>query len=367
MTAANARCLVVGVHVPMVAVPVWFTGFGVSGVPGRDPVLAVVLGVLLCALQLRHSLAAVDARRPAGWRWTLPAVLALAYLPLWWLGWWDVWSAAQLCAFSSVLMLTTGAVRVGALALLVLFAVGSEVVVRSPGSVSQAVYAVAYGLTTAAYPLVAYAAVRLGRVLTELEATRAELAEAAAGRERLRLSRDLHDLFGQSLSAISLKGDLALRLLPHDPDAARAEVAGATALARDTARRMRAISLDEHAVSLRAEVDGAVELLRTAGIGALVDVPDVPPAAEPVLAWAVREGVANVLRHSEATTCSLAVTRRAGVVRLEIVNDGVRGPEGSGHGLAGLAARAEALGGTVGAGRGGEEFRLVVDVPEEVR
>lgn len=223
-----------------------------------------------------------------------------------------------------------------------------------------------YGIVAAVPPVIMYAAARLVSVLGELEATRAGLTEAAVARERLRLSRDLHDLFGQSLSAISLKGGLALRLLPDDPDGARAEITGLTTLARDTLHRMRAISRDEHAVSLATEAEGAAALLASAGASTTIDVDTVelPVATQRMFAWAVREGVTNMLRHSEVSTCSIAVSSRAGSARLEIVNDGVRDqPSSGGNGLAGLAARATAMGGTLIAGQRDGQFRLVVEIP----
>lgn len=209
-----------------------------------------------------------------------------------------------------------------------------------------------------------YCSVRLVRVLEELSAAR---AEAAICRERLRASRELHDQLGQSLSAVSLKGDLALALLRRDPEAAHAEIAGLAAVAREALRDVRAVTRDEHTVSLRTEVDGAAGLLAAAGIEASVDVEpgDLPAVVEGLLAWAVREGVTNVLRHSEADTCSITAARADGVIRLGIENDGAASAVGEGSGLAGLSARARELGGKVTAARTGNRFRLVVEVPQE--
>jgi two-component system, NarL family, sensor histidine kinase DesK len=84
-----------------------------------------------------------------------------------------------------------------------------------------------------------------------------------------------------------------------------------------------------------------------------------------LLAWAVREGTTNVIRHSDARTCSITASRRDGKVRLEIVNDGARPPTGKGSGLAGLGERARALSGSMSTEHTGDRFRLTVDVPEE--
>ncbi len=140
-------------------------------------------------------------------------------------------------------------------------------------------------------------------------------------------------------------------------------------MARDALRGVRAVTRDQHAVSLRAETQGAAALLGAAGIDAHLDVdlPGLPPAVEEVLAWAVREGVTNVLRHSQASTCQITAGHRDGRGWLEIVNDGVRPPAGagSGSGLTGLAERARALGGSVHAQPSDDgRFRLLVKVPE---
>ena len=211
-----------------------------------------------------------------------------------------------------------------------------------------------------------YGSARLAGMLDELYAARTELAELAVGRERLRVSRDLHDLLGHSLSAVSLKGDLAMRLLPSDPSAAQAEIESLTGVARSALRDMRAVARDEHVVSLRAELDAAVAVLGAADISATAsaDVPELAPPVEAVLAWAVREGATNVLRHSTATRCSFAAVRHDGVVRLEIVNDGAPVATGEGSGLTGLAERARALAGTAsGRPTGDGGFRLIVEVP----
>ena len=184
------------------------------------------------------------------------------------------------------------------------------------------------------------------------------------------LYRDLHDLLGQSLSAVALKGDLAIRLLHNDPPAARAEIESLTGLARDAIRGIHTVSRDEHAVSLRIETEGAAALLSAAGIRCRIDVdlPDLAPPVERVLAWTVREGVTDALRHSEAHTCSITGGRRDGNVILEIVNDDAPATPGEGSGLSGLTERARALSGSVAAGSTADgEFRLLVEVPEGAR
>ena len=369
-TGRRARWLLVALHVPAVAVAPINVITGLVGHP-RNPAVPALAALAIGGLQLRHTLAAARGERPRGWQWTGLALLVLVYLPMVWFTW--DWAAMQWFVVASALMLLRGwPAAIVAAAPVVATSVTAGVVVALVDRASAAAVAffVVYwlaGLVIGAGAL--YGSARLVRVLDELHATRAELAELAVGQERLRVSRDLHDLLGQSLSAVSLKGDLALRLLPRDPTAARAEIAGLTGVARDALRGVRAVTRDQHAVSLRAETQGAAALLGAAGIDAHLDVdlPGLPPAVEEVLAWAVREGVTNVLRHSQASTCQITAGHRDGRGWLEIVNDGVRPPAGagSGSGLNGLAERARALGGSVHAQPSDDgRFRLLVEVPE---
>ncbi|MFI7422524.1 sensor histidine kinase [Nonomuraea sp. NPDC049684] len=358
----------VALHVPLAAqVPVYI-GMGMEGPPG-NPVLAGAGVLAALALQLRHSLAASRGARPAGWPWTLAALLLLANLPLWWLA--TQWEGVTVLALASIVMLLRGPVRAVAAVAQILHPAALEVaqMLRDGDTVPHVLLLAVYpmlGLVVFGGALVAGA--RLVLLLEELEATRAELAAAAVGEERVRVSRDLHDLLGQSLSAISLKGDLALRLLAKDAGAARAEIESLTGVARDALRDVRAITRDELAVSLRTEIDGAAALLGAAGVGTRLDVAALPPLSGPAhdaLAWAIREGATNLLRHSEATTCAITVARDGGRVRLEIVNDGVRGVGSPGSGLAGVSERARAASGSSSTAVHDGRFRLSVEVPEE--
>jgi two-component system sensor histidine kinase DesK len=102
----------------------------------------------------------------------------------------------------------------------------------------------------------------------------------------------LHELLGQRLSAVSLKSDLAVRLLDADPPAAHREIESLTSVARTALRDTRAVMRDEHDVSLPAEVEAAQAVLQAAGITVHIAValPGLAPALEAIVAWVDREG-----------------------------------------------------------------------------
>jgi signal transduction histidine kinase/DNA-binding NarL/FixJ family response regulator len=217
-----------------------------------------------------------------------------------------------------------------------------------------------------------------------LHAARAENARLAVEAERLRIARDLHDLLGHDLAHIALKSDLAEALVPTAPDEATAAMREVGDAARAALQELRATVAGYRQPTLASELRAARALLAAAGISYRFEGPSlaVPPATEAVLAWAVREGVTNVIKHSRARHCTIRVIDQAGTVGIEVVDDGrgarregaalssaaavsaAVGRTGGGHGLAGLHERVAALGGQCGAGPGPEGgFRLFVLVP----
>ncbi|MBO1417782.1 sensor histidine kinase [Streptomyces sp. FH025] len=202
-----------------------------------------------------------------------------------------------------------------------------------------------------------------------LIAARAEVERLASEAERNRIARDLHDLLGHSLTAITVKSRLAQRMAGKDLEQAVAEMAAVETLSRQALSDVRAAVSGYREVTLAGELARARELLRAAGV-----VADLPTAADAVgpesrelFGWVLREGITNVVRHARAGRCSVALTAHS----VEIRDDGTGGPghggdgggRGDGKGLTGLRERVAAAGGTVEAGpldpRG---WRLLVTV-----
>jgi two-component system sensor histidine kinase DesK len=198
----------------------------------------------------------------------------------------------------------------------------------------------------------------------DLHATRAELADLAVAGERERLARELHDLLGRTLSLIAVKAELASRLSAKGDPSAKAELADVQRLARQAVRDVREAIAGDHAPSVNAELAAAAAALRTAGINVSVEntTASIDPAHETTIAWAVREAVTNVVKHSGAGTCRIALVAADGSTALDVDDDG-RGPVGggTGTGLGGLAERIHGLGGTLEVGpNDGRGFRLRV-------
>jgi two-component system sensor histidine kinase DesK len=216
--------------------------------------------------------------------------------------------------------------------------------------------AVLDGLTAAAATAVAAAALfgsaAAARLAAEREAEGRELKRRAVVEERKRFSRDMHDLLGLSLSAITLKGELVGRLILVRPATAKEELAELLVMSRRALADVRAVAAGYRELSLDDECRAVADVLTAAGVrvtSARAGTGDLPPQVASALAAVLREGVMNVVRHSSATWCAFSVSTSDGTAWLEIVNDGVGafagGPADSGSGLANLSRRVEALGG----------------------
>lgn len=167
--------------------------------------------------------------------------------------------------------------------------------------------------------------------------------------ERERIARDLHDLLGHSLAVITLKSQLASRLLNSEPERARDEIDEIERISRETTNEVRRAVSGYRAQKLGTELAKARLALESAGMR--LDVQAGPFALdsehESIIALALREGVTNVVRHSRADHCTVRVDSGRERFVLEIEDDGrgVRKPEGSG--LTGMRERLEPFGGTV--------------------
>jgi two-component system sensor histidine kinase DesK len=208
---------------------------------------------------------------------------------------------------------------------------------------------------------------RVARANRELKATREELARLAVTEERLRIARDLHDLLGHSLSVIALKSELARRLVERDPDKALAEIDDIQTVTRDALADVRQTVQGYRRPSLVEELDGARTALAAAGIDCELrdGHVELPEDVEAVLAWAVREGATNVIRHSGAQHCAIRLEAEGDRAELEIEDDGRAASAGApGSGLRGMRERAHRVRGEVEAGaRPGGGFRLRLTVP----
>ena len=188
------------------------------------------------------------------------------------------------------------------------------------------------------------------RMNRKLRKANEEIENLAKVAERERIARDLHDVLGHTLSVITLKSELAGKLIDRDPQRAGKEIREVEQISRQALSDVRDAIRGYRSQGLVAELAQAKTTLETAGLTVQCDAATtmkLPAVQESVLSLAVREAVTNVVRHAQARTCRMRLEQQNGSCRLEIHDDGCGTSNGEGNGLRGMRERVEMLGGTL--------------------
>ncbi len=188
------------------------------------------------------------------------------------------------------------------------------------------------------------------RMNRKLRKANEEVENLAKVAERERIARDLHDVLGHTLSVITLKSELAGKLIDRDPERAGREIREVEQISRQALSDVRDAIRGYRSQGLAAELAQAKSTLETAGLTVQCDAATtvkLPAMQESVLSLAVREAVTNVVRHAQAHSCRMRLEQQNGSCRLEIHDDGRGGFNGEGDGLRGMRERVEMLGGTL--------------------
>ena len=211
------------------------------------------------------------------------------------------------------------------------------------------------------------------RIMSELDRSRTAHARLSVAEERLRFARDLHDVLGRNLSLIAVQSQLAAQLARQGDQDAAGHMLEVRQVAHESLREMRAVVTGYRTADLGTELAGAQDVLRSAGMSCRVsgDAAGLPPDVQAALGWVVREGTTNVIRHSNATACTieLHILDSPGAPRavtLSMDNDRVHtlDAESGGSGLLGLGERLAGLGGSITTGRSRNgHFRLEASLP----
>lgn len=221
---------------------------------------------------------------------------------------------------------------------------------------------------------------------------RAALARRAVSEERLRMAQELHDSVGHGLAVIAMQAGVALHVLDRNPEKVRAALEAIRDTSRSSLDGLRAElqvlrspvtdAAPRRPVAGLSEVGVLLDRIRAGGVDVTADLSgadgDLPPDVDVAAYRIVQESLTNVLRHAAATRAEVRIRRSAGELLLDVSDDGVGGgpgpgaepqltpssPEGSGTGIAGMRARAEALGGRLQAGpRAGGGFAVHARLP----
>jgi two-component system sensor histidine kinase DesK len=198
----------------------------------------------------------------------------------------------------------------------------------------------------------------------KLQRAHDEIEHLAKVAERERIARDMHDVLGHTLSLITLKAELARKLVDRDPQLAKQEMRDVENASRAALAEVRDAISGYRADGIFVELARARATLETAGIRVDCETARVPlsPAQESVLALALREAVTNVVRHAQAQNCVVRLSCSDDTCTMEVADDGrgARAPEG--NGLRGMRERLEAIGGSL-VRQADLGTRLVIQLP----
>lgn len=262
----------------------------------------------------------------------------------------------------AVLALTLGR-RLGGVALV------GTLVVLGAFMITQEVHPLVcawYLVVDSAIAVLLYAMTRLAVVVGELARARERVARMKVDEERLRISRDLHDILGRSLVAVSLRVQTALRLVDRDAPQCRRQLDEIARMVADGQSSLRSLTRGETFLGLDHELRSAADLLERLHIAADIDAPGpVRPAVDQLGARILRESVTNMLKHSRPERVQIHLREETSMSILAIVNDGATHVEpGGGTGLADLAAHVARAGGTLEATHLDDgRFRVMARVP----
>jgi two-component system, NarL family, sensor histidine kinase DesK len=194
-----------------------------------------------------------------------------------------------------------------------------------------------------------FAFAQQARINAQLERANSEIERLSKEAERERIARDLHDLLGHTLTVITVKLDLARRLLSQDSDRARNEIAEAEQTARNALAEVREAISGYRAEGLDAEISRARRSLLSADVKLTTALAPVHLSSGQidVLCLALREAVTNIVRHAHATLCHITLLEKDAAIHFTIEDNGLGGHIQEGNGLRGMRERVQSITGTV--------------------
>jgi two-component system, NarL family, sensor histidine kinase DesK len=207
----------------------------------------------------------------------------------------------------------------------------------------------------------------------QLEDANKRISELVKLEERQRIARDLHDTLGQKLSLIGLKSDLAGKLMTQDTERAQAEINDVRQTARTALQEVREMVTRMRGTRLTDEIFRIQQILKAAQIEltfeGTLEPENLSLMNENVISMCLKEAVNNIVKHSNATACSIVIesTETDLVARVKDNGTGfVTDARNRGNGLRGMRERLEFVNGSMEL-TSGEGTTLVLRVPNVLR
>ncbi|PKG23380.1 sensor histidine kinase [Niallia nealsonii] len=229
-------------------------------------------------------------------------------------------------------------------------------------------------LGTILLPLSIYNRKKTDQLEEKLEDANKRISELGKLEERQRIARDLHDTLGQKLSLIGLKADLAKKLIYKDPEKAKSELKDVQQTARTALNEVRVMVSSMRGIKLTEEIVRVEQIFQAANIQFIYNkefiLSNLSPIAENILSMCLKEGVTNIVKHSNATVCRVKIDEYATEVQLIIQDNGesivTEKDFAKGHGLVGMRERLEFVNGSLHV-HSDQGTILTIKVPKDVK
>ncbi|MEK8130353.1 sensor histidine kinase [Paenibacillus filicis] len=225
----------------------------------------------------------------------------------------------------------------------------------NPVFITQLPFVVVSLIAVILLPVTTYNRNKRDKLQVQLEDANKRISELVKLEERQRIARDLHDTLGQKLSLIGLKSDLAGKLITMNPERAQTEIDEVRQTARSALKEVREMVTQMRGTKLEDEMFRIEQICRAAQIDfELKGDPKLTATSlmtENVLSMCLKEAVTNVVKHSGATACTIAIEPAPTelVVRVQDNGSGVVNETTCfrGNGLRGMKERLEFVNGSL--------------------
>lgn len=225
-------------------------------------------------------------------------------------------------------------------------------------------------------PVNTYNRNKSGKLQGQLEDANKRISELVKLEERQRIARDLHDTLGQKLSLIGLKSDLASKLMTKDITRAQEEINDVRQTARSALKEVRELVTEMRGTRVEDEMYRVSQILKAAEIECNIEgdpqLKNTSLLTENVLSMCLKEAVTNVVKHSEASSCTIYLESSLTNLSIRVKDNGIGIATDdlkrsySGNGLKGMMERLEFVNGTLEI-QSDEGTTLIITVPNVVK
>jgi len=246
-------------------------------------------------------------------------------------------------------------------------------ITRNPWFITQLPFVLVSVVGVILLPVTNYNRNKNDQLQGQLEDANKRISELVKLEERQRIARDLHDTLGQKLSLIGLKSDLAGKLMKQDMERAQAEINDVSQTARTALKEVREMVTRMRGTRLTDEIFRIQQILKAAQIEltfeGTLEPDNLSLMNENVLSMCLKEAVNNIVKHSNATACSIVIESTETDLMARVKDNGtgfVIDAKNRGNGLRGMRERLEFVNGSMEF-TSGEGTMLVLRVPHVLR